>query len=206
MPKAIVLTSTFLRHQHIANKIAEGLDVVGIWQEEKSFRPDRYAESEEEELIIARHFADRDTSEREFFAADAQPRLGERGMLRRVTPGGVNDGAEVGLMRNLAPDVLVVFGTSMLREEILTRFQGKIIGLHLGLSPYYRGSGTNFWPLVNREPEYVGATIHYLNPGADSEPIIAHVRPGIEPDDSPHSLGNKTVIAAGQCLAEVAQT
>jgi phosphoribosylglycinamide formyltransferase-1 len=79
------------------------------------------------------------------------------------------------------------------------------INLHLGLSPYYRGAGTNFWPLVNGEPEYVGATIHYLDAGLDSGPIIAHVRPEIARGDGPHDIGNRTIAAAAVVLAEVAR-
>ena len=75
------------------------------------------------------------------------------------------------------PDVVLVFGTGILREPLLSAFDGRIINIHLGLSPYYRGAGTNFWPLVNREPEYVGATIHYLDAGIDTGPIISHARP-----------------------------
>ena len=42
-------------------------------------------------------------------------------------------------------------------------FPAACLNIHLGLSPYYRGAGTNFWPLVNGEPEYCGATIHFLD-------------------------------------------
>ena len=50
-------------------------------------------------------------------------------------------------------DVVLVFGTGILREALLSAFPGRLINIHLGLSPYYRGAGTNFWPLVNGEPE-----------------------------------------------------
>ncbi len=105
-------------------------------------------------------------------------------------------------MRGLEPDVVLVFGTGILRAPFIEAFAGRIINLHLGLSPYYRGAGTNFWPLVNREPEYVGATIHYLDAGIDTGPIIAHVRPRILPDDGAHDIGNRAIVAAAACLAD----
>ena len=64
--------------------------------------------------------------------------------------------------------------------------------------------GTNFWPLVNREPEYVGATIHYLDAGIDTGPILSHARPKIEAGDGPHDIGNKTIQAAAKALAQAA--
>ena len=198
--RAVLLTSTFRRHIHVANAVSAGCELVGVWQEEKTFRPERYAQDAGDEQIIARHFAERDESEARYFAGDSvvRPRCG---MTHRVVKGaGCNDPAEVALMAAARPDVVLVFGTGILREPLLSVFEGRIINLHLGLSPYYRGAGTNFWPLVNREPEYVGATIHYLDAGIDTGPIIAHARPAIDRGDGPHDLGNKTIGAAALSL------
>lgn len=205
MPKAIILTSTALRHHHVINRLAEQLEVVGVWQEEKSFRPERYAKSEEDELVIARHFSARDRAERASFGNDRLLQLAPGSMIRHLTPGGLNEPAEAALMRNLRPDVVLVFGTGILREPILDRFPGKIISLHLGLSPYYRGSGTNFWPLVNGEPEYVGATIFLVNDSLGAGPIIAHIRPDIEASDDSHAIGNKVILAATPNLIEAVE-
>ncbi|MGH9254029.1 MAG: formyltransferase family protein, partial [Vicinamibacterales bacterium] len=55
-----------------------------------------------------------------------------------------------------------------------------------------------------REPEYVGATIHYLDAGIDTGPILAHARPSIERGDGPHDVGNKTILAAAEALPRAA--
>ena len=105
-------------------------------------------------------------------------------------------------MVEMKPNVVVVFGTGILKGDILSRFEGQLLNIHLGLSPYYRGAGTNFWPLVNGEPEFVGATIHYLDAGIDTGPIIAHVRPDIARTDGPHELGNKAIRAAAEGMVK----
>ena len=202
--RAILLTSTFRRHVFVANRVAAGCDLVGVWQEEKTFQPQRYARDEADEAVIQRHFADRDGSEARYFAADERVRL-EQGALHRVVgANGCNDPVEVARMTQCRPDVVLVFGTGILREPLLSAFEGRMINIHLGLSPYYRGAGTNFWPLVNREPEYVGATIHYLDAGIDTGAILAHARPRIEPGDGPHDLGNKAIVEAVQTLLRAA--
>jgi folate-dependent phosphoribosylglycinamide formyltransferase PurN len=202
--KAILLTSTFRRHVHVANTLAAASDLAGVWQEEKTFRPERYAQDAADEEVIQRHFASRDDAETRYFAADSEMRLKAGAVHRMVAGGACSDPAEVALMTAACPDVVLVFGTGILRQPLLSAFEGRIINVHLGLSPYYRGAGTNFWPLVNREPEYVGATIHYLDEGIDTGPIISHVRPAIERHDGPHDLGNKTIAAAAHALLRAA--
>jgi hypothetical protein len=200
--RAIVLTSTSLRHTFLIHTLASRLDVVGVWREAKRFAPLNLPGSNEDRAIIASHFRGRDASEREYFGAHESLRL-PPGVLRRdVGPGACNEPPHVAEMRALAPDVVIVFGTEILRDEVIASFRGHLINLHLGLSPYYRGSGTNFWPLVNREPEYVGATIHYLDAGIDSGPIITRVRPEMCAADGPHDVGNRTIVLAAGVLAQ----
>ena len=202
--RAIVLTSTFRRHQFVANTVAAGCDLAGVWQEEKTFRPERYAHNADDEAVIQRHFADRDASEASYFASDAALRLEPGAVHRMVGAGECSTAPEVERMLALSPDVVLVFGTGILRDPFLSAFAGRIINIHLGLSPYYRGAGTNFWPLVNREPEYVGATIHYIDAGIDTGPILSHARPEIVRGDGPHDVGNKTIVAAAESLLRAA--
>ena len=198
--RAIVLTSTMRRHQFVANTLASRLDVACVWQEEKSFQPLSYAGSADDEQVIVNHFDARDASEDAYFEAHGSVRVA----AKRVAPGGCNDPAEIEAMRRLSPDVVLVFGTGLLKQALIDAFAGNVLNIHLGLSPYYRGAGTNFWPLVNGEPEYCGATIHFLDAGVDSGPIIAHVRPDIRSGDGPHDIGNKTIVSAADALASAA--
>ena len=201
--RAILLTSSMRRHQFVANRLAERLPLAGVWQEEKSFAPLKYAETAADETVIQRHFDARDAAEASCFAAHESLRVAGA-VTAQVPPGGCNAEAEIARMRRLAPDVVLVFGTSLLKQPLIDTFTGRIINLHLGLWPYYRGAGTNFWPLVNGEPEYCGATIHLLDAGVDSGPILAHARPDIAAGDGPHDIGNKTIIAACETLADAA--
>jgi folate-dependent phosphoribosylglycinamide formyltransferase PurN len=198
--RAIVLTSSLRRHTHVANRLASRLSVACVWCEQKAFQPLKYAASADDADVIERHFAARDASEATYFAGDAEVAAPSRS----VAPGGCNEAGEIAHMRRLDPDVVLVFGTGLLKEPLIDSFPGRILNIHLGLSPYYRGAGTNFWPLVNGEPEYCGATIHFLDAGVDTGPLIAHVRPDIRPGDGPHDIGNKTIGAAADALADAA--
>ncbi|MBI4487353.1 MAG: hypothetical protein HY655_15220, partial [Acidobacteria bacterium] len=142
--RAIVLTSSLRRHAYVANALASRLEVACVWRERKSFEPIKYAASDEDAAVIERHFAARDASEEAYFAGHAEVTAPSR----EVPPGGCNDPDEIARMRQLDPQVVLVFGTGLLKPPLIDSFPGRILNIHLGLSPYYRGAGTNFWPLV----------------------------------------------------------
>ena len=100
-------------------------------------------------------------------------------------------------------NTVAVYGTNLVRAPLLERWPGRLINMHLGLSPYYRGTATNFYPLLNDEPEYVGATIHLLDSGIDSGAILKHARPTIVADDMPHTIGCKAIQAGIDKLIDV---
>jgi hypothetical protein len=100
----------------------------------------------------------------------------------------------------LESDVYIVFGASYLKGNLCNELiKRQAINIHMGISPYYRGSSTNFWALYDKKPEFVGATIHRLTKGLDSGPILFHALPKAEPVD-PFVLGMKAVAVAQQSL------
>lgn len=112
--------------------------------------------------------------------------------LVRVVPSH-NGKACLQILRDLKPDVIAVYGTVVIKGDVIAAAGKSIINMHTGLSPRYRGSDTIFWPLHNGEPEWVGVTIHRLTPGIDAGPILATARPAIAADDGEDSLFAKCV-------------
>lgn len=142
--------------------------------------------------LQASHVASRERSEQDFFAAFVAL-CEDRSNPQAIPKGAINEPAAVASIRELAPDVLAAYGCSLIKGPLVGEFAGRFLNLHLGLSPYYRGSGTNFWPLVNGEPEYVGATFMYLDEGVDTGRIIHQVRARVHEGDSPHDIGNRLI-------------
>ena len=76
--------------------------------------------------------------------------------------------------RELKPDLIVVSGTALIKEPLLSLpVSTGIINLHTGLSPYVKGGPncTN-WCIANNTFQWVGNTIMWLNAGIDSGNII----------------------------------
>ena len=139
--------------------------------------------------------------EAKFFFANQQPRL-ERNDLRIEVPH-INHPDVIKIMDEHNPDLIVVFGTSLLKGELLEKGRLGIVNLHGGLSPEYRGADCTFWALYNQEPEKVGCTLHYINAGIDTGNIIAHVSPEIIETDDELSLFWRAVRDSTNTFAEL---
>jgi folate-dependent phosphoribosylglycinamide formyltransferase PurN len=83
-----------------------------------------------------------------------------------------------------SPDVVVVSGTALLKEPIIESAKGRIINLHPGFAPQYRGRYGAFWPIYNKEPQLVGATIHFIDRGIDTGPILTQGKVDFDPGDT----------------------
>lgn len=102
----------------------------------------------------------------------------------------------------LSSDVYIVFGASYIKDWLVDFLvQHKAINIHMGVSPYYRGSSCNFWALYDEKPQYVGATIHLLSKGLDSGDMLFHALPTLN-DEDPFLFTMKAVEAAQLSLAE----
>ncbi len=187
--RVVILTSNHFRHHYVVNELAKDLNVVGVVSEEKSFIPLRYSNSPEEDKIINNHFQLREEVEREYFDKEFKSGI----PLLSLPMKSINKEETLSEIKKMRPDYIVVYGTGIIHESIINTYPNKILNIHLGLSPYYRGSGTNFFPIVNNEPEYCGVTIHYLDRGIDTGSIIMRGRAVIDSNDSIHSLGCKNI-------------
>jgi folate-dependent phosphoribosylglycinamide formyltransferase PurN len=202
MPVPIVpIVGDQRRHRWLAGRLAAHpeLELRGLVYEQKRPRPK--GETGEQDEVIRRHFDARDKAEARHFG-DA-PEWEDLGVpLLAVEFGRSNDPEVADWVDARGPEHLALFGSSIIREPLLTSYDRRIVNIHLGLSPYYRGSGTNFWPLVNGEPECVGATIHLAILKVDAGPIIRQARPGMSPDDGSHDIGCKAIAAGAGALGD----
>ena len=116
--------------------------------------------------------------------------------------GDLNFASKEQLIQALDSDLYIVFGASYIKSWLIDfLIEREAINIHMGLSPYYRGSSCNFWALFDGKPEYVGATIHRLSKGLDSGPIMYHAVPELQ-DDNPFEFTMRAVEAAQKSLVE----
>jgi folate-dependent phosphoribosylglycinamide formyltransferase PurN len=199
--RIVLLTDNGLRHRFAASRLAKSMNLVGIVSEARSLPiapPEPLPPADQ--TVIDQHFAGRDEVERRLLGAFISFPYTD---VLEIPKGGVNSLKVFEWVRQRNPDMVVLYGTSIIKPPMLDFYADRIINLHLGLSPYYRGSGTNFWPLVNREPECVGATIHLAVASVDAGAILAQIRPAADISDRAHELGTKTIVAALDMMPRV---
>ncbi|BDD87907.1 methionyl-tRNA formyltransferase [Desulfofustis limnaeus] len=91
-------------------------------------------------------------------------------------------------VENLAPDLLVLaFVTSFVPPEMITAARLGGINYHPSLLPKYRGGSAINWAVINGEQE-TGVTIHFIDEGVDTGPILLQRTVTIAPDDTVKSL------------------
>ncbi|MBI3154371.1 MAG: formyl transferase [Burkholderiales bacterium] len=204
----MVLCGRSPRHLFVANALCRAGDVQAIVQETgadfswkklaKQLRPDNFFRKTWRWLRDRRRYTG--GSEAKFFFGDAVPRLGRPDLVREVPH--INHPDVVALARELQPDLIAVFGTSLIRGELLTMGRLGIANLHGGLSPEYRGADCTFWALYNGEPEKVGCTLHWIDAGIDTGGLIAHVSPEVLPDDDELKLFWRSVRTSAGVYAD----
>lgn len=66
--------------------------------------------------------------------------------------------------------ILVYSYRFIISEEIIKRFENKIVNMHISYLPWNRGADPNMWSIIDNTPK--GVSIHYIDAGIDTGPII----------------------------------
>jgi len=110
-------------------------------------------------------------------------------LVRRVRS--VNDVETARILAELRPAVVVVNGTRILSDALLTAFpQVTFLNLHAGITPMYRGVHGAYWARARNDAANCGVTVHRVDSGIDTGPIVAQatISPTREDDFTTYPL------------------
>ena len=98
----------------------------------------------------------------------------------------------------LKPDLIVLAGfLVVIPEEMISRYRNKIINIHPSLIPSFCGTG--YYGLkvheaaLARGVKVVGATVHFVDEGTDTGPIILQKAVEVEEGDTPEVLQRRVM-------------
>ncbi len=213
--RLVVLTGDGPEHRYVVNRLCATLPVETIVVDVRVRRPSLRRAFRGGTLggisrigLLGFRAAVRDKSARtaalrRVLGHEPTARFDAEHLLTRVD--GVNSPEAVRAVTQARPDALLVFGTSVVRAEMLALPHDLAFNLHTGISPRYRGTDCAFWPVVNGEPEWIGATVHECTAAVDGGPIFGVARATWDRHDGLHEFFARAVACGADLYVETVE-
>lgn len=200
-----IFSSNQPRHLNLAKEFASFAKKVFLISEVNTVFPGRVADFFKKSEVMQTYFSHVMEAERKIFH-DINF-LPENVRTLAIKSGDLNGLDKNQLSQALSSDLYVVFGASYIKGWLIDFLvEKKAVNIHMGLSPYYRGSSCNFWALYDERPSYVGATIHMLSKGLDSGEMLFHCVPKLANSDTAFDFTMRAVLAAQKGLVETVKS
>jgi methionyl-tRNA formyltransferase len=106
------------------------------------------------------------------------------------------------LVRSLKPDLIILSGAPILGDALLRIPRYGVLNVHFGIAPQYRGSHTLFYALYREEYSQVGVTLHYVDAGVDTGPVVAQAFPHLDAWDTEATVQAKSARMAADLLLD----
>jgi hypothetical protein len=189
----LLLTGSHPRHYFVASALAEaGLLAAHVIEKREAFVPKPPDDIDDDlKALFIRHFREREEVEQEFFGGANRefPGIPTLEVSREELNGpGVREFAGA-----ISAGIALSYGVHFLKQETLAAFPETCWNVHGGLSPWYRGCITMFWPSYMLEPQMTGITVHQLTGKLDGGPIVHQCPAPLIKGDGLHQLAARAV-------------
>jgi methionyl-tRNA formyltransferase len=111
-----------------------------------------------------------------------------------------NSHAGIRLLTDLAPDLIVLGTTRILKPSVLSVPSMGVLNPHPGLLPDYRSVDVLDWAAYIGDPP--GVTVHFLDAGIDTGPIVAQRTLEVQPGDTMHSVTRRAASLLGELMTD----
>lgn len=174
-----LITSDQIRHNYLVNLLSNIATKLNVIQEKKTF----FSNQNKISNLIKNYFLKVDDAQKKVFGNAAIDKKNKNIKLLSLENKELEKCSLNSLSDFLNSDIFIVFGSSFIKKDLVNfLIDHKALNIHLGISPYYRGTDCNFWALFDNNPHLVGATIHLLSKGLDSGQILYHALSEIKED------------------------
>lgn len=203
--KVVFLTGSHPRHAGVARAIFDAGVLAGLVIEQReAFVPTPpLGIPEATRQLFIKHFSDRDATEAKFFGDTELPTVPRK----NVTLTELNQPSTVDFINSLAPDLVLSYGVHKLTPETLDGLGAPLKwNIHGGLSPWYRGVITHFWPSYLLEPQMTGMTVHQLTQDIDGGDIVHQSLAKLVRGDGVHDTACRAVISLCDDMRQLMNT
>lgn len=201
----LLFSGTHPRHLWVQRQVATRLDVTGIvfMEREEMIPPPDPAATSHDRALHNRHFERRAMVEEAAYGQLSPEDVGDGFPTLTVPSDELNSTQVATFVADRDPDACFIFGVDIIREPVMSQLPNWRLNLHLGLSPWYRGSATLFWPFYFLQPQFAGATLHQITPTPDAGAIVHHTRPTLRPGQGVHEVAANVVRASRSDILEL---
>jgi len=173
--KITLFTSNQLRHNYFINLLSKISRKLFVVQEKMSKSSNTMSNHYPSTTIFKDYFSNVIKCQKKIFGNTSVDGKRKNIKLLSINPGDLNKYSLKKIKDFLSSDLYIVYGSSYIKGELVNfLIKKKAINIHMGISPYYRGTDCNFWALYDNNSHLVGSTIHLLSKGVDSGSILYH--------------------------------
>jgi folate-dependent phosphoribosylglycinamide formyltransferase PurN len=195
--RTAVLTTDTTHHRYFLGRLADASDLELIVLETEAVRAPFDTEHPFEE--------ERDRFEREtLLDGDGDRPISDLG--KTVESGSVNDPEVREALRESGAELVVVFGTGVIQDDLIEGIDAPLLNLHGGNPEEYRGLDTHLWAIYHRDFDNLVTTLHVVDAGLDTGPIVGYAGIELTPGMRLPELRAANTEACVQLTAEAVET
>ena len=202
--KILMIAGSHPRHLYVVRKVAATGHLVGVvFMMREKLNCDVPEDIEPDLVQLYRHHFDlRAEMEDKYFGEVDEEFIRSINHIF-VDPTELNGRIVGDFIQKSGAEMLISYGPNLIRNNILELVDGNALNLHGGLSPYYKGAATMFWPFYFLEPNYVGTTLHYITSKIDAGRIVHQTVPELCKGDGMHEVACKAIVKAAEELSKI---
>ena len=107
------------------------------------------------------------------------------------------------LLKSMNPDLIVILLFAQILEGRTIQLAPLgVVNFHPSLLPRYRGLLPIFWGLSNNEKQ-LGVTLHFVDEGIDTGPVIARLPVEVNGNDTEHSMYARISVLTSRLLSDI---
>ena len=201
----IFMCGSHMRHLYIAEKLMKEDRLAALVIEEREdfipMPPEHLSQRDKNNFIL--HFQERDRAENKYFGDVDKEAILERVPVLFVKEENLNSRETVDFIKKHPANMLLTYGVHKVTDEVINCHPQSAFNIHGGLSPWYRGNTTLFWPFYFLQPNWAGMTIHRLTQQLDGGDILHHSVPALEYGDKMHEVACKAVMKVAEDICSI---
>lgn len=203
--KLILFTGNHPRHLFVNREILkyfdEALVIVMAREELIPIPPTDLTLSDKK--LFSRHFGNRNIVETRTYGELNPEEIFAQTETLFIRPEQLNTAKIAQKISDYGADFCFIFGVDLILDPVIDVLPINKINLHLGLSPWYKGAATLYWPFYHLKPQFCGITFHQITKEPDAGEIIHQNRPCLRQGDKIHDVGAKCVLQAKDDIRKI---